>query len=365
MRASRAVSANMLKFHLLLATLFANVFAGVHVLQQNSSSISEIAGFNSSFVNQLISALEECSVPIHIGTLTSANNSKSDLRDDTYSDRQDEPIIAAYKRSNFYDNYDTNDSESNRHDPYNSRNKNDNYSSDSSWSDSRGYQTSNSRSNDRNSHSDDNARDNHDNRYGSSDSSRDNRHSSDGSNYDENNGDSWRHFGYNSGRTLRNDRHGTRDDSSEENGQDDDDSTSSDQKGSRSSDKSSRNSTRSFGLQSILRRKSRETYNTGGDGVSACTIQCVLSRIQVVTEEGFPSKEALILFLEGSLADPELYSYSKQLVDDCFVKLRSEMEEDNCKFSKKLTDCLGLELKKSSINTTDQETLKFQNKKYQ
>ncbi|KAJ4429458.1 hypothetical protein ANN_21627 [Periplaneta americana] len=80
-----------------------------------------------------------------------------------------------------------------------------------------------------------------------------------------------------------------------------------------------------------------------------CFVQCVLSRIKVVDDRGFPSEATLVEFLEDSLKDERRRIASVRKTRDCFQHMRSDVEEDNCEYSKKLADCLGLIFTKSEV----------------
>ncbi|XP_069686081.1 uncharacterized protein [Periplaneta americana] len=109
------------------------------------------------------------------------------------------------------------------------------------------------------------------------------------------------------------------------------------------------NTNRSSSLNHVVERQRRATYNTGNDSVSACFVQCVLSRIKVVDDRGFPSQATLVEFLEDSLKDERRRIASVRKTRDCFQHMRSDVEEDNCEYSKKLADCLGLIFTKSEV----------------
>ncbi|XP_033211163.1 general odorant-binding protein 71 isoform X2 [Belonocnema kinseyi] len=73
----------------------------------------------------------------------------------------------------------------------------------------------------------------------------------------------------------------------------------------------------------------------------ACVIQCFFNELNLVDQRGFPERNSVTGIMTENIQDPELRDFVEESITECFHYLRSDLNQDKCKFSQNLLSCLA------------------------
>ncbi|XP_011498926.1 PREDICTED: general odorant-binding protein 71 [Ceratosolen solmsi marchali] len=97
---------------------------------------------------------------------------------------------------------------------------------------------------------------------------------------------------------------------------------------------------------SNMNRNNNNSYYTRDNNHSnykeqGCIIQCFFNELNIVDQNGFPERSAVIGVMTQNIHDPYLQDFIEESVVECYHYLSNFNREEKCQFSQNLLSCLA------------------------